>query len=92
LLIVAWALLALLPHKGLTDYKLIVGYFPGLDSLHLVDIITGQVEHFHRIIKGMILQYMATNNSCRYFDVLPKIAENYNNTYHTTIKNTPAAV
>jgi len=52
----------------------------------------GQVERFNRTIKGMIMQYMAANNSRRYLDVLPKIVENYNNTYHTTIKSTPAAV
>jgi len=40
----------------------------------------------------MIMQYMAANNLRRYLDVLPKIVENYNNTYHTTIKSTPAAV
>jgi len=40
----------------------------------------------------MIMQYMAASNSSRYLDVLPKIVENYNNTYHTTIKSTPAAV
>jgi len=40
----------------------------------------------------MIMQYMAASNSCRYLDVLPKIVENYNNTYHTTIKSTPAEV
>jgi len=52
----------------------------------------GQVERFNRTIKGMIMQYMAASNSRRYLDVLPKIVENYNNTYHTTIKSTPAAV
>jgi len=26
-----------------------------------------------RTIKGMIMQYMAANNLCRYLDVLPKI-------------------
>jgi len=40
----------------------------------------------------MIMQYMAANNLHRYLDVLPKIVENYNNTYHTTIKSTLAAV
>jgi len=51
-----------------------------------------QVEQFNRAIKGMIMQYMAASNLRRYLDVLPKIVENYNNTYHTTIKSTPAAV
>jgi len=52
----------------------------------------GQVERFNRTIKGMIKQYMAASNLHRYLDVLPKIVETYNNTYHTTIKSTPAEV
>jgi len=35
-----WAAFALYPHKGLTDHKLIMGHFPWLDGLYLVDIIT----------------------------------------------------
>jgi len=35
---------------------------------------------------------MVAYNSQRCVDVLPKIVKNYNNTYHTTIKSTPAAV
>jgi len=38
--IVTWAMFALYPHKGLTDHKLIMGYFPWLNGLYLVDIIT----------------------------------------------------
>jgi len=71
-----------------------------LDDLHIKHITSlpykpssnGQVERFNRTIKGMITQYMAASNLCRYLDVLPKIVENYNNTYHTTIKSTSAAV
>jgi len=71
-----------------------------LEDLHIKHITSlpykpssnGQVEQFNRTIKGMIMQYMAASNLCRYLDVLPKIVENYNNTYHTTIKSTPAAV
>jgi len=33
----------------------------------------------------MIMQYMAANNSCKYLEVLPKIVENYSNTYHTIV-------
>jgi len=40
----------------------------------------------------MITQYMTASNLHRYLDVLPKIVENCNNTYHTTIKSTPAVV
>jgi len=71
-----------------------------LDDLHIKYITSllfkhssnGQVEHFNKTIKGMIMQCMAANNSRRYLDVLPKIVKNYNNTYHTTIKSTLAAV
>jgi len=67
-----------------------------LDNLHIKHITSlpykpssnGQVERFNRTIKGMIMQYMAASNWGRYLDVLPKIVENYNNTYHTTIKST----
>jgi len=54
--------------------------------------ISPAVEQFNRTIKGMIMQYIAASNLHRYLDVLPKIVENYNNTYHTTIKSTPAVV
>jgi len=33
-------MLALHPHKGLTDHKLITGHLPWLNGLYLVDIIT----------------------------------------------------
>jgi len=52
----------------------------------------GQVERFNWTIKGMIMQYMVASNLRRYLDILPKIVKNYNNTYHTTIKSTPAVV
>jgi len=71
-----------------------------LDNLHTKHITSlpykpssnGQVECFNRTIKGMIMQYGVASNLHRYLDVLPKIVENYNNTYHTTIKSTPAEV
>jgi len=67
-----------------------------LDDLHIKHITSlpykpssnGQVECLNRTIKGM----MEANNLRRYLDVMPKIVENYNNTYHTTIKSTLAVV
>jgi len=67
-------------------------YIKHITSLPYKPSSNWQVERFNRTIKGMIMQYMAASNSRRYLDVLPKIVENYNNTYHTTIKSTPAAV
>jgi len=71
-----------------------------LDNLHIKHITSlpykpssnGQVECFNRTIKGMIMQYMVASNSRRYLYVLPKIVDNYNNTYHITIKSTLAVV
>jgi len=37
---VVWATFSLYPHKGLADHKLVVGHFPWLDGLYLVDIVT----------------------------------------------------
>jgi len=71
--------------------------FEGLNVKHITSLpykpsSNGQVEHFNRTLKGMIVQYMAANNSHRYLGIPPKIVENYNNTSHTTIKSTLAAV
>jgi len=67
-------------------------YIKHITSLPYKPSSNGQVECFNRTIKGMIMQYMAASILCRYLDVLPKIVKNYNNTYHTTIKSTPAEV
>jgi len=39
-IIVARATFVLYPHKGLTDHKLVMGHFPWLDGLYLIDIVT----------------------------------------------------
>ena len=48
------------------------------------------VDRFIRTLRSMINKYMSINNTTKYIDALPKIVENYNNTYHETIKSTPS--
>ena len=48
------------------------------------------VDRFTRTIRSMINKYLSMNDTTRYINVLPKIVENYNNTYHSTIESTPS--
>ena len=48
------------------------------------------VDRFTRTIRSMINKYLTMNDTTKYINVLPKIVENYNNTFHTTIKSTPS--
>ena len=58
------------------------------------------VERFNRTIKEKLWRYFTFNkhksannlNKNSYLDVLDKLVENYNNTYHTSIKRTPNSV
>ena len=46
------------------------------------------IERFHRTLRNYLLRYeVATGQS--YIDYLDYIIDNYNNTYHSTIKNKP---
>lgn len=46
-------------------------------------------ERFNRTIKQKLINYTTTYQSRRYIDVLPKILDNYNNSYHSTIEMSP---
>jgi hypothetical protein len=47
------------------------------------------VERWNRTIKEILDKYLQSTNSKTIINVLPKIIENYNNSYHRTIKMTP---
>jgi hypothetical protein len=49
-------------------------------------------ERAIKTIKSRIAHYMTNKQRHRWIDVLPKITESYNKTYHRTIKRTPASV
>ena len=49
----------------------------------------GIVDRFCRTIRGLINKFCTSHKTTRYIDVLPKIIDNYNSTYHSTIKCSP---
>ena len=49
----------------------------------------GIVDRFCRTVRGLINKFCTSHKTTRYIDALPKLIENYNNTYHSTIKCTP---
>ena len=48
------------------------------------------IEIFNRTIKEKIFKYFSANNTRKYIDVLDLLADQYNNTNHSSIKMTPA--
>ena len=50
------------------------------------------VERFIKTIKSRIFRYMVEKNTARYIDVLPKIVDSYNRTWHSGIHSEPVNV
>ena len=48
------------------------------------------VERWNRTIKRNMWNYFSANNTMKYIDILPNLKKKYNNTYHRSIKCTPA--
>lgn len=49
-------------------------------------------ERFIRTLKEKLWRYFTHTNSRRYIEVLPRLVESYNKTYHSSIKRTPNSV
>ena len=47
------------------------------------------VERWNRTLKTKMWKYFTANNTRKWIDVLPKLVENYNTSYHRSIKMTP---
>lgn len=50
------------------------------------------IERFNRTLQNKIRRYLTSIGSNRYINNLDKLVYSYNNTYHRTIKRTPASV
>lgn len=51
------------------------------------------VERFNRTLKERMWRYFSSNNASeRYIDILPKLVNSYNNSYHRSIKMNPSQV
>jgi hypothetical protein len=62
-------------------------------NVHSYSILTekkaGAVERVNRTIKSIMWRYFTENNTKRWVDVLPEIINNYNSTFHRSIKMAP---
>lgn len=47
------------------------------------------VERFNRTLKDKMYKYFTANDTKRWVDVLPDLVQNYNNSFHRSIKMTP---
>ena len=47
------------------------------------------VERWNRTMKERMFKYFTANNTTKYYNILDALVDDYNNTYHTTIKMTP---
>jgi transposase InsO family protein len=52
----------------------------------------GIVERFNRTLKNAIFSNFTKRGTNQYVDILPEIVNSYNNSFHTTIKDTPARI
>ena len=50
------------------------------------------VERFNRTLKSKLYRYFTAANTLRFVDVLPKLVQQYNDTYHRSIGMAPAKV
>ena len=48
------------------------------------------VERWNHTIQQNMWKYFSANNRMNYIDILPNLIKKYNNTYHRSIKCTPA--
>ena len=65
-------------------------------SIHSYSILTktkaGAVERVNKTIKQKIFKYFTETGKKRWINILEELQDNYNNTYHSTIKMTPNSV
>ena len=59
---------------------------------HNYDTKAAIVERFNRTLKERLWRCFTHKNTRQYIDVIQSVVDSYNNSYHTSIKRTPASV
>ena len=82
--------------KG-TEYnnEIMTGYYGKENIDHFVtqnELKANFAERCIRTIKGKLMQYMRAKHTHEWISVLENITSSYNNTFHRSIKQTPASV
>ena len=82
------------PDKGKEFYNKSMKELLEKNNVELYSTETGEkssiVERWNRTIKRNVWKYFSANNTMKYIDILPNLIKKYNNTYHRSIKCTPA--
>ena len=65
-------------------------------NIKLFSVFTEQksaiVERFNRTLKDRMYRYFTHQGNNKWVDILPKLLKSYNNTFHSSIEQTPASV
>ena len=65
-------------------------------NIHAYNILTktkaGGVERVNKTIKQILWKFFFTSNTKRWIDILQNVQDNYNSTYHSSIKTSPNSV
>ena len=65
-------------------------------NIKLFSVFTDQkaaiVERFNRTLKERMYRYFTFQGNHKWVDILPKLIRSYNNSYHSSIEQTPASV
>ena len=65
-------------------------------DVKLFSVFTDQksavVERFNRTLKERMYRYFTFQGNHKWLEILPKLIKSYNNTYHSSIEQTPASV
>ena len=52
----------------------------------------GLIERFNKTLLNKIRKYMTINDTVKYYDAVPDMIDNYNNTVHSTTNKTPYSI
>ena len=54
--------------------------------------MVGLIEQFNKTLLNKIRKYMTINDTVKYYDAIPDMMDNYNNTVHSTTNKTPYSI
>lgn len=82
--------------KGSEYVNAKVKHFFAKNNVHFTttqnEVKANYVERWIKTIKGRLSRYFQENDTFDYLKILPDVVNSYNNTYHRSIKKTPASV
>ena len=71
---------------------LVQNYFAEQDMVHILSYGNAKsqfVERLIRTLKALLWRYFSHNKTYKFYDILPRLMDEYNNRYHTSIHMSP---